>query len=298
MSNLLNEMDYKLITLDYPNIQAKWNTKSGDEPPTIVIEPKLKELAVALALKYPQWRLVCHRMWNNFQGDGKAQVQKFSVYEGNENLGEISSEYGGGRFHCERVFTLRNERIASARERGDRVRTKDLGKALKIAAKMFYTKNLNEYIDEAANNVRRVTYEVARDRFHTFQRKFSHMWGYLEDYSVQQFDSLRDAAIRAGADTATLDDYINAYQEHKATEEIESCYEKGKGWVVLIRGSDYAVTSSNDNRQVTMYTTDTLPPHIKRGIGMLKLLEDNTFMSGVGVRRSESTFFITDKRDD
>jgi hypothetical protein len=35
-----------------------------------------------------------------------------------------------------------------------------------------------------------------------------------------------------------------------------------------------------------------LPPHIKQGVGMLKLVENKHFISGVGVKLSSVSFFI------
>jgi hypothetical protein len=288
-------LKYKLVTLDYPNILAEWELRHGEDP-TISIEPKLKELVVALALKYPNWTLVANRFWRNIDGTGTEQARKFTIYEGSEALGEITTDYGNRS--DERVFSISNERIASARERGHAVKTKDLAKAMKTVAKMFFTKNLSEHIAEADNNVRSLVANVTSDRYRTFERKFQHLAEHLKHYSVQHFDALRDIAIRAGADASYFDNYIEAFNEAVATEEIERCYGKNKGWVVLIRGNDYAVTSSNTRDQVTMYTTDTLPPHIKRGVGMLKLLDDNTFISGIGVRKSESTFFVMDNSND
>lgn len=288
-------LKYKLVTLDYPNILAEWELRYGEDP-TISIEPKLKELVVALALKYPNWQLVANRFWRNFDNTGTEQARAFTIYEGSEALGEIKTDYGNRG--DERVFVIGNERIANARERGHAVKTKDLAKAMKIVAKMFFTKNLSEHIAEADNDVRNLVNRVSSDRYRIFQRQFEHLVEHLKEYSVQHFDVLRDIAIRAGANASYFDNYIESFNEAVATEEIEKCYAKNKGWVVLIRGNDYAVMSSNTRDQVTMYTTDTLPPHIKRGVGMLKLLDDNTFISGIGVRKSESTFFVMDKPND
>ena len=65
----------------------------------------------------------------------------------------------------------------------------------------------------------------------------------------------------------------------------------GKGSIVLIRGNEYIIQESA-TKVTNMFTADTLPSHIKRGLGMLKLVDDRKLISRVGIRLGANTFFI------
>ena len=58
--------------------------------------------------------------------------------------------------------------------------------------------------------------------------------------------------------------------------------------ITLARGK-YLLANGD---QIQEHTTDTLPDWIKRGVGMLKLVDKNTFIPGTGIRVDADTFFV------
>ena len=62
--------------------------------------------------------------------------------------------------------------------------------------------------------------------------------------------------------------------------------------LVVIKDNCYAVSRKGESPE--LLTTDTIPVHIKQGIGMLKLVEKFQTVDNVGYRCGESTFYIMD----
>jgi len=46
--------------------------------------------------------------------------------------------------------------------------------------------------------------------------------------------------------------------------------------------------------EVKIFTSEQLPDSIRRGVGMLKLVEDSQIIEGVGLKVNANTFFIPD----
>jgi hypothetical protein len=65
---------------------------------------------------------------------------------------------------------------------------------------------------------------------------------------------------------------------------------KGDCYIVNIEGMRYSVKRANDPIQI--FTSEDLPNTIKRSVGLLKLLEDDQIIGGVGMRVSAETFVV------
>jgi hypothetical protein len=116
----------------------------------------------------------------------------------------------------------------------------------------------------------------------------------LVPYVIANWDVVSEEALKENADPNIVSSFTNIYNEHQAMKGIQECLAKSAGVAVLIHGKDYAVTKINGSvsGETTLYTTETLPPHIKLAIGMLKLLEPKNFIGGVGVKISDESFFV------
>jgi hypothetical protein len=288
----MEEMNFEFVTLNLPNIQSKFR-KDKKRPESVHIEPTLQPFVLELAAKHPQLRFVCQRHWTMADPQTKeeySQAGDFKIYSSKELLGEISTDSGRNGV---KVFTLGNERIAQSRTRGSLAKTKDLNKALKIFDKMFKTKTLHERLNEVLANVSQTVATVHTDRHYEFSESYKEIAKSLQDHVVENLDTLTAIALAAGAPKEAIEKLPSLHAECKITKEISSCLQKKLGDVVLIHGSDYAVTNIDEtNRETKLYSTDTLPLHIKQGVGMLKLVEDKHFISGVGVKLNSVSFFI------
>jgi hypothetical protein len=294
---MIDELKYDYIELTLPNIVGRWD--KDKERREIRVEKAIKPFVEALALKYPQWRFVSTSFWHQRpdNGDAYAEAHRFYVYDGREALGEISTDYGRRN---EKVYAIRNERISTSRQRGDTTKTKDLNKAVKTVGKMFGAKTINERMIEASSEASTDVYRVYQDRANTFQRTYDHVAKHLMPYIMANYETLAPIAIAGGASAETVGRLASAHDEFKITEEIYKCQQSQDGAVVLIHGSDYAVLGKDDKGQITtrMFSTETLPPHIKRSVGMLKLVEPKFFIKGAGMKINDQAFFVTKEVSD
>lgn len=290
---MMDELKYDYLPLELPNMLAERHKNPEQKP--VATYSKMYPLVEALALKKPQWKFIALRYHT---GDGKDLGYWFRVCEGREILGEIVMSYGR---RDDDAFEIRNKRIQDSRERGGSAKTKDMKKAMKLVLKSFGTKTVAEQVNEALQQTAEATWRVASDRSKTFQSLFRHMQEHLFTHIMDNYKELAPVAIQNGADAKVVEMLLPAYEEYQITKEIDICKASNTGAVVLTLGSEYAVTlwdHSAGGMQTHMHTTDTLPTHIKRSVGLLKLVEAKHFLKGVGVRVADTTFFIISKAED
>ena len=285
-------MDFDFVTLTLPNIESRFR-KGKRESRSVRIERVVQPFVERLATKHPQWRFVSQHHWNCVDQETReeySEAHSFSVYSGKELLGEISTDRGRGGI---KAFTMTNERIQKIRERGSATKTKDLDKAIKIFGKMFGVKSMNERIEVVIESANNITRSVFSDRHYAFSRVYDRLGKHLQDHIMDNLQEFTDIALTKNFPQDLADSLPNLYAEFKTTEEINKCLSVKKGDAVLIHGNDYAVTSIDEaNRETKIYSTDALPPHIKRGVGMLKLVEKEHFISGIGIKISDTSFYI------
>lgn len=294
----MEELEHNFIILTLPNIQFKIKKDRvirSTNPDDIRIMPHVKPFVEKLAMKHPQWQFVSSpRGWSICHDrDQKlefVEVKEFDIYANKELLGSIGSDHGR---NGARVFTMTNERIRKIRERGSATKTKDLDKAIKIFGKMFGAKSVNERIEEVIAGAESITRLLFSDRSYAFSKTYDKLGKHLQDHIMDNLQEFTNIALAKNFPQELADSLPNIYAEFKTTEEIYKCLDDKKGDVVLIHGNDYAVTNINEaNRETKIYSTDNLPPHIKRGVGMLKLVEKEHFISGIGTKISDTSFYI------
>jgi hypothetical protein len=90
----------------------------------------------------------------------------------------------------------------------------------------------------------------------------------------------------------TLDGMAEAHQAKLATQDIAVSLGTGAGATVMLRGDEYVVVI---NGVTSIFDTDHLPPHIKRSLGILKMVENHTYIEGHGARVDKDKFFVSSK---
>jgi hypothetical protein len=289
---MIDTLKYDYIELTLPNIVGRWD--KNRERCEIRVGRMVKPFVEALAIKYPQWQFVSASFWYR---DAYAEAPSFHVNDGREELGTIGADYGRNR---EEVFVIRNERIADTRTRGDTIETKDLNKAVKIVGKMFRAKTINERLAEANNDADNIIEHVFYDRRSNFQHTYDQVTAHLLPYIMANYETLTPIVIAGGASAETVGRLVSAHDEFKITEEIYKCQRSQDGAVVLIHGNDYAVLGKDDTgeHKTRIFSTETLPPHIKRSVGMLKLVEPKYFLKRVGLKIHDQAFFVVKEVSD
>jgi predicted RecB family endonuclease len=265
-------------------------TKENYEPnKQFTIYSHVEPFLEAACLKYPQWTFY-GKASRNYNADGFIwRAEKFYVYQGREQLGNIEAVYARGGWS----YRVDNERIENLRQRGTGITTSDLKKAIKNMAKMFGVRTLAERMNVAIGMANATVASTRDYRQHELRNTYYTLTHHLQDYLFSRLDETIAEAVKAGAGEVVTK-LPSMIENNRITQEINECRVRGDGVVVMIHGSDYAVQNVKDGEHgLTMYSTDNLPTHIKRAVGMLKLVEPKDCMSGIGCRVADNVFFVT-----
>lgn len=285
--------DYDALTL--PNIFIAW--EKGDPRIEIKVEGSLLLLTEKLAVKYPQWSFVATNYWPASVTTPGYQARGINVYEGRELLGGFGVDKDCSEFPPSKLtYLINNWRIQEASTRGGPTKTKSMDTAVKIVNKMFKARTLSERMSTAVDTTSTLLYHVHQSRATTFRDAYAHVVHYLAPYIMENYSSIMDIAVKAGANKDTSERLETYYAEHKITEGMFLRWKNKSGTVVLLNGIEYALLFRDAKGKygpIRTFSTETLPLHIKQAVGMLKLLDTQQFLKGVGVRVANDVFFIT-----
>lgn len=288
----MDHTKYDYTSLALPNIFIA--SKKGEPREEVKVQENLLLLTEKLAVKYPQWSFVTTNYWPASAATPSYQARGINVYEGQEKLGDIHVD----KFNPSGTFTylINNWRIQEASTRGGPTKTKSMDAAIKTVAKMFKARTLSERMSNAVGIASTLLYHVHQSRATLFRDSYNHVVHYLVPYIMENYPNIMDIAVQAGANKDTSERLETYYAEHKITEGMFLCWKNKSGTVVLLKGIEYALLSRDAKgkyEHIQTFSTETLPTHIKQAVGMLKLLDTQQFLKGVGVRVANDVFFIT-----
>jgi len=283
--NMLNDIDFDYLDLGLPNlVWAKKKTKTYDKP--VKINERLAPLAYAAAKKFPRWTFVG---MVSYGYDDRFEVIKFNVYENREKVGTI----GTNQTRQGTKFTLTGDRIRKIRKRGNAAETKDLKKAVSIMTKTFGAGTTAEKMEAFNERLYSSMHVGYSEKNAEYQHSLHHVQKFLIPYIVDNFDAIRDAVVAAGANPDVVDKLPSRKADVDTVLGIVNCRDKKMGCDILIAGDRYLVKYGGDSITHTM-SSDKLPANIRRNLGMLKLVDDRSFVGNVGFRVDETQFFVLD----
>jgi ATPase subunit of ABC transporter with duplicated ATPase domains len=82
-----------------------------------------------------------------------------------------------------------------------------------------------------------------------------------------------------------------AFSEMLTVSEINEAYENGKASLVIVDGNNFIIKRGD---QVGSVSANDLSEDMKAKIGMLKLVQDQQFVSTVGARVSMESYIVVD----
>ena len=286
----MNEIENDYIPLGMPNIlfEDRKNVTNHTEvtAANTTIHPFMLPLMRRLAQARPQWRLITSRRY--MAGDSMFNVHTFDVYEGSNKLGRIWKSYENRGD----VVSIDNDRMSNGRQRGSSTNTQDLKKAFKLVTKNFHGPTVAEAVAETLEKASHVVGALAGKHMREFESKYRHLSNFLEAYTMQNWEHIKQLAIDAGISPMTLDGMAEAHEAKLATQDIAVSLGTQSGATVLIRGDEYIVVI---NGVTSIFDTDHLPSHIKRSVGILKMVDNHTYVEGHGARVDRDKFFISSK---
>ena len=289
----MNEIENDYTPLGMPNIlfeQRKGtliNNGNGEvTAANTTIHPFMLPLMRRLAQARPQWKFVTSRRY--MAGEAMFNVHTFDVYEGSAKLGRIWKSYESRGD----VICIDNDRMSNNRQRGSSTNTQDLNKAFKLVTKNFHGPTIDELVQGTLEKTSTVVGMLAGRHIRDFDNKYRGIANFLEKYTMGNWEHIKQLAIDAGVSPTALDGMAESYQAKLATDEIAVSLGTGKGATVMLRGDEYVVVT---NGVTSIFDTDHLPSHIKRSLGILKMVENHTYIEGHGARVDKDKFFISAK---
>ena len=221
------------------------------------------------------------------------KVDVFAVKLDGETLGCIGTSYMGSRGY---VISVSNDRIGRGRSRSDSYRTSDADKAVLMAKKMFGKMNPNERIskakDAAERIVSRASWNKERDRtqHQGYIKNEMLAWVetkgnalFLEYLKAEAIPSLRHKVTTAMEKVELLD------TEMKTIEKVQEDFSNNKTALVVKDLGKYLVKIGD---KVDLYDDNTLPLDMRMKMGMLKLVEDEQYLTDVGCKVTNEIFVL------
>lgn len=282
------------IMLTLPNVSYKkheiyMGKARNNDYDNIGIDKDLCPLIQRIALKHPEWVLEASGS-NRYRGDEGEKsyyiCTMFQILEKGEDVGRICI----GKNYSKGVpqFEITNKRIRDNLQRGSALKTMTLEKAVKLVEKHFSTRTVNELWEEQMKHAD-TELENLRDRLRS---SFNYMWrsdgAPMMQYILKHWDDF--AATLDDAEKLRLGEFPVLHERGKVAHDMYQQVTTGKVIRVMLLNNNYVV--SNGDASFSSFDHDHLPEGIRRKLGLLKLVEDNTMLEGVGYRVNETTFLL------
>jgi hypothetical protein len=244
-----------------------------------------------LAMLNPLWKFIGTGRIG--VGGGHYTIAAFEVKLDGELLGEIDTSYMGSRG---RVICISNERIGKSRTRSSRYRTADADKAISMAKKMFGRMNPNERIQKAREAaevvVTRGMWNKDRERNNykdmikselktwSETRGFAMFMEYIEKEALPSITH-KVRSAREKLDTIDI--------EMKTIEQVQKDFGEGKTALVVKDSGKYLVRIGDN---VNLYDDNSLPVDMRMKLGMLKLVENEQYITDMGCKVTDEIFVL------
>jgi hypothetical protein len=270
--------------IDY-NEKLKQRAREDFVPRTLGIRHGMLQLVEALALKRPLWSFTA----TDFSGT-YGFVTEFVVRQGSEELGKIRHEldYTGRSVTRTDIYKLFNHRINEKLDRRDHKTTAKLDVAIRTVLKEFGVKNLTEVIASAKEAVTKTVKDFNLDAERKARDTQWNVRESLMDTLINEPDLFKQCSWyeKLGAPCVEHTHYANMMAVMKS--DVENLV---GGKLIIQRGDTYIVV---DNVNNVSYTHQTLPHELRSKLGMLKLVEPDQLISGVGFKSNQECFFVFD----
>ncbi len=272
--------------MTYANIELKEHDRFGDGiKRQSTIDPFLKDLIEQLALKYPQWTFV-ETSVTAMAVDKLIHAHRFDVKDKRELLGTIDKDYCGSGYR----YRIDNHRIEGMRERGSGMKTIHLKKAIKHVDKFFGKRNMVEKITEARRKVENTLSQIDNEKGWRLRGTWNAMESQARDFITNNYQAFMDSVVDKTSIAKHLEQLPTQVEEFNATQHLNKMLQTDNAFIVFIDGLNYSVQKGKDPLEIKQ--SDELPDFIRRAVGLLKLVEDNQVLSGVGFRVNETTFLV------
>lgn len=260
---------------DYPSNVQVWGAPYGTE--AVFSGPDmLLKLLFKLSHYYPKYTFIARRAENDW-------IHAFSVKCGDEEIGDVVREWSRGGWAVRLTSTKSLKKDRQKRGGPGFVTTLD-DKALKLFKQQFVPKSTDERVTEQMAKVS-VEMQTANKLRRELESSYQHVARGLREYVLRNMDKYAPIALQGGTPPSVIEKLPDQIEQVEITGEIEEHHVAGTGTHVVIMDNKYYF--KND-----CLTFNELSDEIKTQIGMLKMVDDKTFLRDVGLRVDSSVFFL------
>jgi hypothetical protein len=251
-----------------------------------MIDPVVSRLATL----NPLWIFEAQSRYNVQDG---FLASEFIVKLDGESLGTIGTSYMGQKGT---VICISNDRIGKNRQRSSSYRTSDADKAVLMAKKMFGKMNPAERLQKAKEAAERV---VSRASWNKERERNQHqsilkneMLAWVENKGYQMFIEFieKEALLSTKKLVLQAEEKVQLLDtEMKTIEKVQEDFSNNKTALVVKDAGKYLV-KVGDNAQ--LYDDNSLPLDIRMKVGMLKLVQDEEYLTDIGCKVTSEIFVL------
>lgn len=258
----------------------------------LTVEKPLNEIMWKVVTENPTWEFRVEQYYGNIKSataDTPAylSIHKFKVFKDGEEVGVIDRDYrydAGGY-----IFSIASNTIRSERERVGAYRTKDAKKALAAIKKTFNPKSLTERMNDAYGEAARAISRQSSRKRGDYQSTAHNLMPLMKAFAFEvMFDEFKKYVIHNNQahNLARLRENEN---EMLTVTDIESKFKGAGTSLILVANGKYLVKTGDD---IQTYDDNTLPVEMRGKLGMLKLVEPEQMIEGVGCRATTEVFVV------
>ena len=266
------------------DIFALPNVRNHEKDPVELstLSVRLTQYLWTLAKEHPLWTF---KMYS---------YRSFEVLKDGESLGYVGEEWYGRNY----ALYVRNDRIAQQNERKNAYHTQDIHKAMLRVKKMFSPMTLTERVSKAREQAHAVLMRQERGTHRLIATHESPINKSLLEYAKENF-SQYVLWLKEKHDLtmlAHLKELEDAKVDMATIQEAQSAFaSKGKHALIVLADGKYIVKVLDN---VQLYDDTTLPVDLRGKLGMLKLVEDEQMVTGIGCRVSNEIFVVLHETDE
>jgi hypothetical protein len=218
------------------------------------------------------------------------RLNRFDVFKDNEQIGSIGRNYRSSRMGGDYVFAISSNALKNERERNSEYCTKDAKKALAAIKKTFSNKSMSERMNEAFNDAARSISRESNEKTHTANKYLHRLSPTIQAFAFVTMQKEFEAYAQSLGMGAMLNEYKTAQLEMLTVDEIQTKFNTVEAThLVLSLGGKYVVKTGD---KIDMYDDNTLPVEMRGKLGMLKLVEPEQMIEGVGCRATTEVFVL------
>ena len=273
--------------IGYPN-NNRIEVVGKDLPDEVKLATYLKPILDALLIDKPLWTF---QLGGRLYRDSDV-LQTIHILNDGEILGYVRR----GRVGSEEKYLVGNERIDKQMQRRSYYSTSDVSKAIAKIKKTFSSQTTAEILEKAESVASEAMYETRQKKWY----EYTHIKSQVDKAAVafihgagrQMF--LEYAQVHEPKVAEQLEKGSEIHAEYKHMEDIGKALEISKALVVTQKGSVYNVKSGTN---IVRYTDADMPEFMKPKLGMLKLVEDRTYVTNCGFRVNDNTFVVMNEEN-